>query len=614
MRKKQLSILLAVLGIAGLLGILGLRLWASSARLAMPQLSMVHAGADGRIYVVLADSLYVETADGTSVSITPLKALGLDSFWGDFAVLSDGSLILPSHVQPGDTAQKELDIYARKPVTAPQEDAEGVPLMHCILDTRQCTVLKGSGGKYFKGDRTFKLAVDEQAGHIFVADTAGQRLLMLDMQGGILAEDASDLKFPNQLTFTHQGTLLATDTNDFRLLEFAVTADGFGAKPEETSVTAWPDRHGRSFPAGVGESGDGTRWVVLADDGIAHGALYRLAPGATQVQPVTLPEGDVLDVAARADDVLVPDMARYRIYWFNRDGGALPDFGSPALQERLGALGRARAIYDAIFKHSLVAMLAMLLLLVLAQHVSKLVDAETEPEAAFAAVPQEFVAPAAGNIGLAWQGSDVVFRRRLSGALDKGSRRLVFGFALLGVLLVIAGIAVMDSSSLSRAVHNDNSQSRLEMDTFMIIILSAVAAVYLLFSIRFERLYVTGTGVRYQTWLVGPLRLFAPFYPSWSIGWKQLAAIRLAPRAGGSLAMQWFYELESHDGSIRRIGALFWRRVDKEDETGLTFRAAQKRDPKVLFQAIVRTALYKLMSDARKSVEARNGSSSKSPA
>src|SRR6185437_9596926 len=232
-----------------------------------------------------------------------------------FAVLADGSLILPSRAQPGDSVQKEMDIYQRKPVTAAQEDSEGVALMHCTLAARQCAPLRGSGGKYFKADRTFKLAVDEQAGRIYVADTAGQRLLILDMQGGILAEDTNDLAFPNQLILTHRGTLLVTDTNDYRLLEFSITPDSFGPAPQEISVAGWPGFKSRSFPAGVGENADGSRWVVLSDNGIAHGALYRLAPGAAEPIPVALPAGDVLDVAARADDVLVPDMARYRIYW-----------------------------------------------------------------------------------------------------------------------------------------------------------------------------------------------------------------------------------------------------------------------------------------------------------
>jgi hypothetical protein len=77
--------------------------------------------------------------------------------------------------------------------------------------------------------------------------------------------------------------------------------------------------------------------------------------------------------------------------------------------------------------------------------------------------------------------------------------------------------------------------------------------------------------------------------------------------------MQWFYELESRDGSIRRVGALPWRRIGQEDDTGLTIRMARKRDPQLLFQAITRTALYRLMSDARKSVDSRNVSKIPAP-
>ena len=609
MRKKRLSILLAMLGIAGLLGILGLRLWASSARSHMPQLSMVHTGTDGHIYVLLADTLYVEDDDGNSLSVTPLSKFGLHDFWGDFAPLSDGSLILASRPQPADSAGKELAIAMRAPVTASQEDAEGVPLAHCYPATGKCDILKGSGGKYFKADRTFKLAVDERAGRIYVADTAGQRLLMLDMQGGILAQQTDSLRFPNQLTLTPKGTLLVTDTNHFRLLEFDVSGDGFAPKPDETPMLEWPGDVLHHFPTGVAQDSDGTRWTVLADNNIAHGRVYRIPPGGTMGTPVTAPVGDALYVSIGNADALVPDMQTYRIYRFNRDGSALPDFGSPVLATALAPLAHERAIYDAIFKYSLAAMFAMLLVLVLAQHVSKLTDTETDAEPApdLVAAPQRFVPPPTSSVSLGWQGSDIVFRRRFL-VLGRGSRWIIYALLLLPVALLLVLFTMIPGPPHPTARALAASQ-RMDMDLIMIAVLVFILFAYLALSSRFERLTVTRAGIRYRSWLAGPLVVFAPLYPDWSVEWAQLQAIRLAPRAGGTLPMQWFYELERRDGGIRRVSALSWRRTDQEDDTGLTLRTARKRDPQLLFQVITRTALYRLMSDARKTVEARAGDS-----
>lgn len=609
MRKKQLSILLAVLGIAGLLGILGLRLWASSARNDMPQLSMVHTGTDGHVYVLLADTVYVEDDEGTSLGLTPLSKFGLHDFWGDFVALSDGSLILPSAPQPGDTAQKEADIYARRPVTASQEDAEGVPLTHCYPASGECELLKGSGGKYFKADRTFKLAVDERAGRIYVADTAGQRLLILDMQGGILAQKTDGFSFPNQLTLTPKGTLLVTDNNNHRLLEFTVSGDQFDSEPDPTPMQSWPSGRLHDFPTGVAQDTDGTRWTVLADGDIRHGELYRVAPDSKQGKLVPTPAGDALYVSIGDADALIPDMQTYRIYRFSRDGSVMPDFGSPQLLQKLDSLGRERAIYDAIFRYSLAAMFAMLLMLVLAQHVSKLVDTETEADVAPAlvAASQPFVPPPTGSVTLSWQGSDIQFRRRMTG-LGKGSRRFAYAIFLLPAVLLV-GLVFLLPVAPPHTAHVLARSQRLDTDLVVIALLFVILIVYIAFSYGFERLIVTRTGIRYRTWLAGPLAMLAPFYPSWSVEWAQLQAIRLAPRAGGTLAMQWFYELESQDGSIRRVGALFWRRIDQEDDTGLTIRMGRKRDPQLLFQVITRTALYRLMSDARKSVDARNAPS-----
>lgn len=610
MQKKRLATLLAVIGIGGILAVLGLRLWASSARNSMPELSMVHTGTDGHIYVLLADTLYVEDDDGNSLSVTPLAKFGLHGFWGDFAPLSDGSIILPSRPQPADTAQKEADIYARKPVTAEQEEAEGVPLTHCYPATGQCTVLKGSGGKSFKADRTFKLAVDERAGRIYVADTAGQRLLILDMQGDILAQKTEGLRFPNGLMVTPKGTLLATDTNHFRLLEFDVSGDSFAANPDETSVAPWPGDLLQRFPTGVAQDSDGSRWVVVADNGIAHGRLYRLAPDGKKGIPVPMPAGDALYVSIGNADALVPDMATYRIYRFDRDGGALPDFGSPVLAAALEPLARQRAIYDAIFKYSLAAMVAMLVLLLLAQHVSKL--AKADPDMDIEAPPQlgqvaAKLAPPPSSFGISgWRGGEYLFRRRLAGALNRSGRRWGLALMVLLVVIILLMIIGLESSMADRSPHPANAIFRAQMDGFAIGSLIMIWALFCLFSYRYERLRVDQKGIRYETPLAGPLSFLAPLYPSWSLQWDELQALRLSNGAGGALAQQWYYELETRDGRIRRVSALQWRRTDVPDETDLGFRDARSRDPELLHAAITRTGLYQVMSLARKAVDARN--------
>ena len=609
MQKRQLSTLLAVIGIAGFLAVLGLRLWASSARNAMPQLSMVHRGSDGHSYVLLADSLYVEDDDGDSLSVTPLSKFGLHGFWGDFAPLADGSIILPSRPQPADTAQKEADIYARKPVTAADEDADGVPLTHCYPLTGHCDLLNGNGEKYFKADRTFKLAIDEQAGRIYVADTAGQRLLILDMQGGILAQKADQLRFPNQLTLTPTGTLLATDTNHHRLLEFSVGGDNFGEHPDETPMQSWPGDLLHDFPTGVAQDTDGTRWAVMADTGIEHGLLYRVPPGSKKGIIVPTPVGDVLNLSIGNADVLVPDMATYRIYRFNRDGSAMPDFGSPLLTAALESLARARALYDVIFKYSLAVMVAMLVLLLLAQRVSRLAKFETEaepaPELGRVAAAQFTPPPSIGGVA-GWRGGEYVFRRRLSGALRPSDRRWVLGLFLLLVVAGIVAIVLLSATTQTMAHSPASSDTRADMDLVSIVVLCIIGLLSLWFSYRYERLRVDQKGIRYQTPLAGPLGSLAALYPSWSLEWNELQALRLANTAGGALAMQWYYELETRDGRIRRVSALQWRRMDVPDETTLSVRDARARDPELLHAAITRTGLYQLMSLARKAVDARN--------
>lgn len=611
MDRKQLTTALAAVGIVFVLVAVGLRLWANSERNGMPQLAMVHVGPDGGLYTMLADTLYIDDADGNSKSVIPLSRFGIGGFWGDFAVLADGSIILPAGKQPPDSAQKEARIYANQPVTA---SADAVSLTRCTVADFKCTPLVGDpASDYFRADRVFKLALDETAGRLYVADTAGQRLLILDLQGRILAQKTDGFSFPNQIELPAPGELDVADTDDQEVQKFDVSADKFAPKGAPEFMTNWSRAFDHGHPVGLATDEHGGQWVLLTDGTIRHGFLYRLPQGETVPKRVPLPAAaDVLSLTAAGYHVLAPDQALYAIHAFSLDGESLPDAGSDTLQAALAGYASTRRLYDALFDYSLTALLAVLALLFLVYRVMRLYGwgQETEGEEAAPLPAGTTQAPA-----MAWSGREFVFRRRMGGLLSPASRKRLF--IIVGCFAAFpVGVLLWFQYQLAQRPHPPHLQAHAALsgfwndpENYAMVALTIAVIVYYWLSSKYERLYVSHTGLRYTSWLGGPLSLLQPFYPGWELRWDDLTDIRLTARGRGKQRgrnlMYWYYQLTPRQGPVRKLGAASWRLEGETDYTNLTLRQAFKRDPAVLKAVMAQTRLFRLLDLAMRARKAQ---------
>ncbi|HEX7964848.1 MAG TPA: hypothetical protein VF651_03935 [Gammaproteobacteria bacterium] len=587
MDRKRLTTVLAAVGILAICGLVGLRLWANAQRNGMPQLDMVHVGPDGRIYAMLADTLYIEAPDGRFIRSIPLSRFGITGFFGDFAVLADGSLVLPASAQPADSLRKEVLIYQRIP-TSGDEQPDAVPLTRCSLADYSCTPLTGGqGGRYFRADRTFKLAVDEAAGRIYVADTAAQRLLILDMQGSVLARQAG-FDFPNQIELAGPGAVRVADTNDHALRRLTVRDDVFAGGSSQP-VPGWPKTGSHCFPVGLAADRLGQQWALLTDNHIRNGWLYRVDV-AGKPALLKLPEGsDVLFLAATADTVLAADRAHYAVHVYGLDGQARPDLGSGEFAAALSGFAAKRRLYDAAFDYSFVALLAALPLLLVALLI---VQMQRGPAAGAEPLP----GPSEGTPAVAWQGEQV-FRRRVGGIVDaRGRRRLLLLLSLAlaaPVAIIVLVHAGLGRPNLVFGWHSVVTDPRL----YVIVILALVLLVYALLCRRYERLILDRHGIRYVSWLGGPLAFLAPLQPAWQLRWEEVIDVRLVATA--RQAAQWYYELALRQGGTRRIGVFVWRDASQQDETGLGIRDLQARDPARFRQALAGTRLFAYLNLAK---------------
>ncbi|HEV2321373.1 MAG TPA: hypothetical protein VGT42_03345 [Gammaproteobacteria bacterium] len=194
--------------------------------------------------------------------------------------------------------------------------------------------------------------------------------------------------------------------------------------------------------------------------------------------------------------------------------------------------------------------------------------------------------------------SGVMFRRRVA-AVNRSGRRTM-GIILLGMALLVGGMFAWLQYLIAQHPHHrvpvpPSHGGPADPTNYIMLVLVLIAAVYLLASREYERLYISPQGVRYVSWLSGPLRFLQSLYPSWELSWDELKDIRLTRLAQGRGIQFWRYELVPRQGKVRRLPAGFWRLAGKDDDIPLTLFQNMKRDPTVIQAALSQTGLFRLL-------------------
>lgn len=588
---RKLATLCAALAMSLVLVALATRLWSNNRRHNLPGLVTLHVATDGRVFVLFGNNLYVESQNGKSLEVISAEHFGLHDLDRDFAVLDDDSILLPAADPAPGSFSENLQRYERMPDASTDNSPGTVALQRCSLKTYRCTRLEGTGD-YYHFRQSYRLAVDQTAGRIYVADTARQRLLILDMHGKVLAEKTSGVWFPNGIQLAGAGRIEVADTNDHRAVTIGVADDRFGPEISQVGLVAT----GHAWPFGIARESNGTLWAVLADNNMGHGVLERWPPDARRAQLLPLPGRAEPSYPALLPDgsVLVPDSNLYRIYRFAADGRAMPDFGSSELKTRLQAVARDARVFNALFNYGWIVIAVLAIpLLHLTSYFQRLARNVAGGETFMLDTQNPESATQAAS-SVTWRATEYVFRRSQA-ATGKRSSRLI-AWAVVALLVAVAGVLYFLYRIPARSSHNPDGRMSIEQgQIWFLVILLAVSAVYAWFSRRYERLYLTHTGIRYQTWLIGPLAFLAGLNPSWQLRWAEITGIRLCSRGNGRLPMQWQYELQDREGKTHRISALFWRLQNGQDDTGLTIWQINKRNPQILRDAIGTTMLYRLL-------------------
>jgi uncharacterized membrane protein YjgN (DUF898 family) len=341
------------------------RIWSAEREASITGPTAIRTDTNGNTYIVSANILYIQDKDGDLLDRIQLEKLGIDQFIGDFWILKNGDILLRRGIRQKATFFRELQMFLR--IGSGKQDAiadEKVILQRCSLSTFRCEQF-GSGPDAFKKMTTFKIAVDEEKGNVYIADTLEHRLLLYDIEGRLKKISGAAFNFPNSLVLAQDNLLYVADTNNHRICGVSTETETFGRIEKEFSVISTDSSEGKVWPSAILPMDD-NRWIVInSGDNMQHGEVMQYERQGTFIRHIQLPDdADPMSMALQADRVLITDPMQMRVYRVKQDGSTDKDFGSLSMTIDLHELKRTRELFS-IQRQATLWILIVLLILTL---------------------------------------------------------------------------------------------------------------------------------------------------------------------------------------------------------------------------------------------------------
>ncbi|HEX6928669.1 MAG TPA: hypothetical protein VF267_05440, partial [Gammaproteobacteria bacterium] len=444
--------------------------------------------------------------------------------------------------------------------------------------------------------RAFSIDVDGTAGLIYLSEPGRHRIVQMTLAGERLAVSDDGWQFPNGLHVVAPGRVGFVDTNHHRYVELAAGKDGFEGAVHEESILGWPGVNlSHRFPFEAVKDGNGVLWMLVADLAMKDAWLYRYPEGGP-AERIRVPDAvDPIDLAVTRDGVLVADARSFRIHHFNAAGEIQGDFGSGTLRNHLAALASQFTRYTQLFDYSL---LGVLLIAVPALGIGLYVQYRTpRPDAARKEIDvtaTDEPLPEFRNVEAQFASlhGEFTFWRKLTVLGTRESFRfgalvtLLFAILVVTTIQLMRGIAEREGRPLADVI--------MESPMPLMLAITAVALLLIWSSAMFERIIITRDGMRYISWMPGPLGNIIPFHGNWFLRWSEIESVKLVHVGAGRNQLMWRYQVVAKDGRRKRIHPLSWR-LAGEPETGISLKDAFRQDPRMIRDVIQRTRLFRLL-------------------
>ncbi len=290
---------------------------------------LIKAAPDGTLFIEFDRHLYHYGRDGNLIVDYDMAALGAGELF-DFTFLGAGTILLrlgPVEYSTVDHLKHYARMANEDEVLTSDADSG---LFACVLAEARCVRFSP-----FDSDRPHWLLRDPASGAVYVADTTRHAVRKLGPGGNEVAVRAEGLYFPNALVLDGD-TLLLVDTNHHRIVRLATATERFAEELQAYDpLTDAARAAGHTWPYQLAAVGS-EWWLVLMDNNMAHGGVYRFDADWQALGVLSLPEGaDPVYVATVGDEVLVSDFANQRIYRFDPEGRSLGLFAPAPLEQLL---------------------------------------------------------------------------------------------------------------------------------------------------------------------------------------------------------------------------------------------------------------------------------------
>ena len=341
--KKSVHPLVAIGAVLFFGSLMGLKVWCDHRYLSMDRLWGIKFSPPNEIVIRLGNELIFNEINGGHSHTVSLAEFGITEPHGDIAFFSNGDL-LTVHSVRSSTFVEDLRVFLR--LSEPETKGEDSRLQRCSFEDYRCHEF---GYELTDFPRSFYLYIDGPSQHVYIADTGRHQLWLLDSEGHLIAKRGG-FKFPNQLMIKDDALWVAdTNHHQIRMLQADVAQFGEVMSHHDVFLKSphiWPFAF-----APVNNQW----WVLLADNGMANArlAIYdakwefiRTLPLAEDADPVAL--------TVVNDRVMIVDNRHFRIYQFDVQANALPDFTPAGIDHKLRAL-KATAKQWKLYSHMALA-------------------------------------------------------------------------------------------------------------------------------------------------------------------------------------------------------------------------------------------------------------------
>ncbi|MBI3187478.1 MAG: hypothetical protein HYZ31_06415 [Gammaproteobacteria bacterium] len=329
--------------IAITIAIIGFKYWANGEALQVRGPEQMQQDINNNLFLTLNGTLYKLSPELDLLAEYRLEKLGVYDLVGDFALFSDGDILIrrgkyePSFIE---NLLGYLRIGNALPKSTPGTQ-EG--LYRCNLESYTCQIF-GTHKQDFTS--AFHIAIDWSSDEVYITDTQYHTIYKFDNNGKLLAQQTQGYLFPNQISF-YNNKLYIADTNHHSI-QIANPETSTFADIEQSYRVTNKDISTRNWPYSFARIGDGW-WVNVMGNDMSHGEVLVFDQDWVSHRKLPLADNaDPMDIAQLGDRVMVTDYENNDIYVFDSYGSPLNITLPAAIKTKLASNQEQRSYYQSL--------------------------------------------------------------------------------------------------------------------------------------------------------------------------------------------------------------------------------------------------------------------------